>query len=187
LIMELVPGPMLAERVEAGPIPVEEALPLVNQLIDGLEYAHEHGVVHRDLKPANIKMTPDVKVKILDFGLAKALTAEIGPSDPMSSPTLTMRATMMGAIMGTAAYMAPEQGRGHDVDKRADIWAFGVVVFEMLTGKRVFEPFPTPWQRCFVRIPASISFPNHSAGSYVCAWSAIRGIACATSATHDYC
>jgi serine/threonine-protein kinase len=98
----------------------------------------ERGVVHRDLKPANIKITPEGRVKVLDFGLAKALSADTPSGDPVSSPTLTMRATVAGVIMGTAAYMAPEQARGQNVDKRADIWAFSVVVYEMLTGRQVF-------------------------------------------------
>jgi Tol biopolymer transport system component/predicted Ser/Thr protein kinase len=130
IVMELVEGEMLR-----GPIPLSEALPLIQQLIDALEYAHEKGVVHRDLKPANIKITPEGRVKVLDFGLAKALAA--GDSD--SSPTITMRGTAAGAILGTAAYMSPEQARGQNVDRRADIWAFGVVVYEMLTGRRLFE------------------------------------------------
>jgi len=139
LVMELVEGPTLAERIAQGPVPPEEALPIVNQLVDALEYAHDKGVVHRDLKPANIKVTPEGRVKVLDFGLAKALSSESSAVDPASSPTLTMRATLAGVIMGTAAYMAPEQARGHDADRRADIWAFGVVVYEMLTGRRLFE------------------------------------------------
>ena len=138
LVMELVEGPTLEERIAAGPIPVEEARLIVDQLIDGLEYAHERGVVHRDLKPANIKVTPDGRVKILDFGLAKALSSEVVQSDPLSSPTLTIRATATGMIMGTAAYMAPEQARGQDVDKRADIWSFGAVLYEMLTRQQLF-------------------------------------------------
>jgi len=139
LVMELVEGPTLAERIAAGAIPPAEALPLIQQLIDALEYAHERGIIHRDLKPANIKLTADGRLKVLDFGLAKAIAGELAAADPMSSPTLTMRATMIGAIMGTAAYMAPEQARGRDVDKRADIWAFGVVSHEMLTGQHLFE------------------------------------------------
>lgn len=119
LVMELVPGPTLAERIAQGPMPVDEVLPIVNQMVDALEYAHEKSVVHRDLKPANIKITRVT-------------------SDPNSSPTLTMRATMAGTLMGTAAYMAPEQARGQSVDKRADIWAFGVVVYEMLRGRQLF-------------------------------------------------
>jgi serine/threonine protein kinase len=140
LILELVEGPTLAERIAQGPIPLDEALPLLQQLADALEYAHEKGVVHRDLKPANLKITPDGRLKVLDFGLAKAFTPDpAAVPDPRSSPTLTMRATMAGAIMGTAAYMAPEQARGHNVDKRADIWAFGVVVYEMLAGRLLFD------------------------------------------------
>src|SRR5207302_3564259 len=121
LIMELVEGSTLAERIEQGPIPLAEALPLARQLAEALDYAHEKGVVHRDLKPANLKITPDGKLKVLDFGLAKALVAQASACepDPACSPTLTMRATLAGVIMGTAGYMAPEQARGHDADKRA--------------------------------------------------------------------
>jgi serine/threonine protein kinase len=117
IVMELVEGSTLS-----GPIPLEEALPIIHQLIDALEYAHEKGVIHRDLKPANIKVTPEGRVKVLDFGLAKAMSGESAAADPLSSPTLTMRGTVAGMIMGTAAYMAPEQARGQTVDKRADIW-----------------------------------------------------------------
>src|SRR5437588_9863457 len=138
LVMELVEGPTLAERIAQGPIPLEEALPIARQMTEALEYAHERGVIHRDLKPANIKITPEGRVKVLDFGLAKALSHETAAADPTSSPTLTMRASMAGMILGTAAYMAPEQARGHNVDKRADIWAFGVAVYEMLTGSALF-------------------------------------------------
>jgi Tol biopolymer transport system component len=134
LVMELVEGADLA-----GTISEPQALPLIHQLIDALEYAHERGIVHRDLKPANIKITPDGRLKILDFGLAKAISAESGYADPRSSPTLTMSATMAGVIMGTAAYMAPEQARGQAVDKRADIWAFGAVVYELFTDKQLFR------------------------------------------------
>jgi serine/threonine-protein kinase len=133
IVMELVGGSDLA-----GPLAIESALPLIHQLIDALEYAHEKGVIHRDLKPANIKITQEGRLKVLDFGLAKALSAESLAGDPASSPTLTMGATMAGVLMGTAAYMAPEQARGQSVDKRADIWAFGVVVYEMLTGRKLF-------------------------------------------------
>ena len=134
IVLELVDGQTLA-----GPMSQEEALPLIHQLIDALEYAHEKGIVHRDLKPANIKVTPEGRLKVLDFGLAKALASETIAADPASSPTMTMRATMAGVIMGTAAYMSPEQARGQTVDKRADIWAFGVVLHEMLTGRPLFR------------------------------------------------
>jgi serine/threonine protein kinase/Tol biopolymer transport system component len=140
LILELVEGQTLAERIAAGPIPFEEVLPIAKQIAEALEYAHERGVIHRDLKPANIKITPDGKVKVLDFGLAAVTQASAaGPADPLSSPTLTMRATQIGVIMGTAAYMSPEQASGKPVDKRADIWSFGVVLWEMLSGQRLFE------------------------------------------------
>jgi serine/threonine-protein kinase len=140
LILELVEGPTLAERIAAGPIPFEEVLPIAKQIAEALEYAHERSVIHRDLKPANIKVTPDGKVKVLDFGLASVAQASgAGPADPSSSPTLTMRATQMGIIMGTAAYMSPEQAAGRPADKRADIWSYGVALWEMLTGNRLFE------------------------------------------------
>jgi serine/threonine-protein kinase len=133
LVMELVEGETLA-----GPLPVETALDYARQIAAALEYAHEKGVVHRDLKPANVMVTPAGVVKVLDFGLAKAVEEE-RTGNPETSPTLTMRETQLGVILGTAAYMAPEQARGKTVDKRADIWAFGVVLWEMLTGKRLFE------------------------------------------------
>ena len=137
LVLELVEGPTLADRIAQGPIPVEEALPIARQIAEALEAAHEQGVIHRDLKPANIKVRPDGTVKVLDFGLAKALdTAPEG--DPSQSPTLTAAATQMGVIMGTAAYMSPEQAKGRTVDKRGDVWAFGAVLYEMLTGQRAF-------------------------------------------------
>src|SRR6266481_405608 len=140
LVLELVEGPTLAERIAQGPIPLDEALPIARQIAEALEYAHEKGIIHRDLKPANIKVTPEGRVKVLDFGLAKALTNGAAPAnDPAASPTLTMRATMAGVILGTAAYMSPEQARGQNVDRRADIWAFGVVLYEMLTGKQLFH------------------------------------------------
>ena len=138
LVMELVEGPTLAERIAEGRVPVEEALGIARQIVDALEYAHGKGVVHRDLKPANIKLRPDGQVKVLDFGLAKALSNDSGTNDPTTSPTLTMRATQAGVIMGTAAYMAPEQARGQNVDQRADVWSFGVVLYEMLTGRHTF-------------------------------------------------
>ena len=137
LVLELVEGPTLADRIARGPIPVDEALPIAKQIAEALEAAHEAGVIHRDLKPANIKVREDGTVKVLDFGLAKAVDTT-PEGDPNQSPTLTAAATQMGVIMGTAAYMSPEQARGKAVDKRADIWAFGAVLFEMLTGKRAF-------------------------------------------------
>ena len=138
LVLELVEGPTLADRIAKGPIPVDEALPIARQIAEALEAAHEAGVIHRDLKPANIKIRDDGTVKVLDFGLAKALDPH-PTGDPSQSPTLTAAATQMGVIMGTAAYMSPEQARGKVVDRRADIWSFGVVLYEMLAGKRVFQ------------------------------------------------
>jgi eukaryotic-like serine/threonine-protein kinase len=139
LVMELVEGPTLVERIALGPIPLEEALPIAKQIAEALEHAHERGIVHRDLKPANIKVTPEGRVKVLDFGLAKAMAPETTAADPANSPTVTMHATQTGVILGTAAYMAPEQARGKGVDKRADIWAFGVVLYEMVAGRRLFR------------------------------------------------
>jgi eukaryotic-like serine/threonine-protein kinase len=138
LVMELVEGPTLADRIKQGPIPVDEALRIAKQICEALEYAHERGVVHRDLKPANIKVSRDDAVKILDFGLAKAVQGEASEIDIANSPTITRMATQAGVILGTAAYMSPEQAKGKPVDRRADIWAFGCVLYEMLTGKLVF-------------------------------------------------
>jgi Tol biopolymer transport system component len=141
LAMELVEGEDLSERLKRGPVPVDEALGIAKQIAEALEEAHEHGIVHRDLKPANVKLTPDGKVKVLDFGLAKACAGEAasGPAVDLSqSPTLARTGTEAGIILGTAAYMSPEQARGKPVDKRADIWAFGVLLFEMLTGRPLF-------------------------------------------------
>ena len=136
--MELVEGRTLADRIAAGPIPLDEALPIALQMAEALEYSHEKGVIHRDLKPANVKLTPEGTVKVLDFGLAKALEDGSTTGDLEKSPTLTVAATETGMILGTAAYMSPEQARGLPVDKRADIWSFGVVFYEMLTGKRPY-------------------------------------------------
>src|SRR5436190_7205129 len=138
LVMELVEGPTLAECIGGRAMPLDEALPIARQIAEGLEYAHEKGVIHRDLKPANVKLTADGNVRILDFGLAKALEAPVTAGNPSISPTLLLSGTQAGVILGTAAYMAPEQARGVAVDKRADIWAFGVVLYEMLTGKQPF-------------------------------------------------
>src|ERR1022692_627510 len=138
LVMERVEGPTLADRIRQGAIPLEEALPIAKQIAEALEYAHERGIIHRDLKPANIKLTHDGKVKVLDFGLAKALQGDAGPRNISNSPTLTLEATKAGIILGTAAYMAPEQAKGKAVDRRADIWSFGVVLFEMLSGRQMY-------------------------------------------------
>src|SRR5262245_739576 len=140
LVLELVEGPTLADRIAQGPLPVDEALPVAKQIAEALETAHEQGIIHRDLKPANIKLRPDGSVTVLDFGLAKARE----PVDMMAagashSPTITSPAmTQAGIILGTASYMSPEQARGRAVDKRADIWAFGCVLYEMLTGSPAF-------------------------------------------------
>ena len=138
LVMELVEGPTLADRIATGPIALDEALSIAKQIAEALEYAHDKGVIHRDLKPANIKVKPDGTVKVLDFGLAKALLDDPTATDMSNSPTLSMAATMAGTILGTAAYMSPEQAKGKPADRRADIWAFGVVLFEMLTGKQLY-------------------------------------------------
>ena len=139
LAMELVEGLDLSERIARGSIPVDEAIPIALQIAEALEAAHEQGIVHRDLKPANIKLTEDGVIKVLDFGLAKEWVAEGVDSSSSMSPTLTQHATAAGVILGTAAYMSPEQARGKKVDRRADIWAFGVVLWEMLTARRLFE------------------------------------------------
>jgi tRNA A-37 threonylcarbamoyl transferase component Bud32 len=162
IVMELVEGSTLEERIAQGPIPVGDAIRIARQIAEALETAHELGIIHRDLKPANIKLTTrgassprsgdsrverrlsaadveDCTVKVLDFGLAKALDTISGAGDALNSPTLTNRATEIGTILGTAAYMAPEQARGKTVDRRADVWAFGVVLYEMLTGSRLFK------------------------------------------------
>jgi eukaryotic-like serine/threonine-protein kinase len=139
LVMELVEGDDLSVRIAGGPLPLREAVAIAQQIAEALDAAHEQGIIHRDLKPANVKVRDDGTVKVLDFGLAKALApAAASGSDAMNSPTLTARATEMGVILGTASYMAPEQAKGKAADRRADIWAFGVVLFEMLTGRQVF-------------------------------------------------
>jgi eukaryotic-like serine/threonine-protein kinase len=139
LVLELVEGRTLAERIQHGPIPVDEILTISKSICEALEVAHKRGIVHRDLKPANIKITPDGRVKVLDFGLAKAM--ESTPARTLSnSPTLlSVAASNAGVILGTAAYMSSEQAKGRPVDKRADIWAFGVVLYEMLTGRMLFS------------------------------------------------
>jgi Tol biopolymer transport system component len=145
IVMELVEGPTLQDRLEKGALPLKETLAIARQIADALEAAHEKGVVHRDLKPANVKVREDGTVKVLDFGLATAMLA--GTRDAghgADSPTLTLGATQAGMILGTAAYMAPEQAEGKPVDRRADIWSFGVVLWEMLTGKRLFHADTVP-------------------------------------------
>ena len=135
LVLELVPGETLT-----GPLPVDEAARLAHQITDAIEAAHERGILHRDLKPANIKVTPEGKVKVLDFGLAKALGAdETSAGDPSQSPTMSLAATRAGTVLGTAAYMSPEQARGRPLDRRTDVWAFGCVLYEMLTGRQAFH------------------------------------------------
>ena len=143
LVLALIEGPTLADRIAAGPLREEEAISIATQIIDALEYAHDRGVVHRDLKPANIKITPEGVVKVLDFGLAKVLEDEPPASSPASSPTLTL-GTRSGVILGTAAYMSPEQAVGRPVDRRSDIFSFGAVLYEMLTGARAFPGATTP-------------------------------------------
>jgi len=142
LVLELVEGEDLAARLKRGRVQLDETLSIARQIAEALEEAHEKGIVHRDLKPGNVKLTPDGKVKVLDFGLAKAYASDAsggGSFDSANSPTMTHAATMAGMILGTAACTSPEQARGKSVDKRTDVWAFGCVLFEMLTGKRAFE------------------------------------------------
>ncbi len=150
LVMELVPGDTLAERIKRdGAVPVEEALGIATQIAEALEHAHEHGIIHRDLKPANVKVTPEGQVKVLDFGLAKAFSAD-GSDSPdafdsnsptLTSPAFTASPTMPGVILGTAAYMSPEQAKGKPVDRRTDIWAFGCVLYELLTSRMTLVLF----------------------------------------------
>ena len=138
LIMELVEGPTLADRIAAGPLPLDEAVPIAKQIAEALEFAHERGIIHRDLKPANIKVTHEGTVKVLDFGLAKVFEDKTSEPELSHSPTL-IKGTQAGVILGTAAYMSPEQAKGKAVDKRADVWAFGCVLYEMLTGRQTFS------------------------------------------------
>jgi hypothetical protein len=139
IVMELVEGPTLAERLERQPLAMDEALAIAGQLVSALDAAHDRGIIHRDLKPANIKLRDDGTVKVLDFGLAKVVDGGGPSTDSSMSPTLSIAGTRVGVILGTAAYMAPEQARGRAVDKRADVWAFGCVLFEMLAGRKPFD------------------------------------------------
>src|SRR5581483_7310368 len=138
LVLELVQGDTLADRVSRRPLPLSEALPIAQQIADALEAAHRAGIIHRDLKPMNVKITPDGVVKVLDFGVAKVLSPEESGPEFSNTSAMTVDGTLIGEILGTAAYMSPEQARGQPVDKRADIWAFGCVLFEMLTGTSPF-------------------------------------------------
>jgi Tol biopolymer transport system component len=171
LVMELAPGGTIADRLAMRPVSVEEAIGIARQIVDALESAHEKGIIHRDLKPANVMVDEEGKVKVLDFGLAKALDADEGPDSGISnSPTMVRAATQAGMILGTAAYMSPEQAKGKRVDRRADVWAFGVVLFEMLTGQRMFEgetvsetlasviKEEVPWDRLPKTVPPNVSF-----------------------------
>jgi len=158
----------LAERIQRGPLPVDEALSIAKQICEALEAAHEKGIIHRDLKPANVKITPDGKVKVLDFGLAKALESESANAAFSNSPTLSMAATNAGVILGTAAYMSPEQAKDRQLDRRTDIFAFGAVLYEMLTGQRAFGgedisdtlanvlKMELAWERLPAEVPARI-------------------------------
>ncbi len=139
LVLELVEGATLAERLASGPLPIQEALTVARQIAEALEAAHEKGIIHRDLKPANIKITPDGTVKVLDFGLAKVFAREGSGNDLSAMPPIAIEETREGVIAGTAAYMSPEQARGKAVDKRTDIWAFGCVLYEMLTARPAFR------------------------------------------------
>src|SRR5262245_58366362 len=139
LIMELIEGQTLAERIGRGPVPIGDALPLAAQIAEALEAAHEHRIIHRDLKPANIKITANGVIKVLDFGLAKIVNSNMVDTDHSQIPTSSADATREGLVLGTAPYMSPEQARGETVDNRADIWAFGCVFYEMLAGRRAFD------------------------------------------------
>ena len=186
--MELVEGEDLSRRIARGPIPIDEAVPIARQIAEALEAAHELGIIHRDLKPSNIKLRDDGTVKVLDFGLAKALELSPSAAATDNSPTITSPAmTRAGMILGTAAYMAPEQARGKSVDKRADIWAFGVVFYEMLSGRRPFSGDGVtdtivailgkdPTGRCCP--PVSPQWRRWCAA----AWRRIQNAVCATSA-----
>jgi serine/threonine protein kinase len=189
LVMELVEGPTLAERIRQGPLPLDDALPFAQQIAEGLEYAHERGIIHRDLKPSNVKLTPESQVKLLDFGLAKALEAETTEGELQNSPTLSAAATRAGVLLGTARYMSPEQARGKRMDRRADIWAFGCVLYEMLSGLSAFSGETTSDILASVFAPSltgrlyPIPFRRASANSCTAAYRRMHSGVCATSVT----
>src|SRR5262245_27798384 len=194
LVMELVEGEDLSQRIARGAMAIDEALSIAKQIAEALEAAHERGIVHRDLKPANIKVRPDGTAKVLDFGLAKAMDVRSsgsssagGPGGPSMSPTISIHAAQAGIILGTAAYMAPEQARGKSVDKRADIWAFGCVLYEMLTGRTAF-PDPQPPIRSPLSSSASRAGrpcrPRHRRSGFGCCddvWRKTSASGCTTS------
>ena len=162
LVMELVEGPTLADRIAKGPIAIDEALPIARQIAEALEAAHEQGIIHRDLKPANIKLRPDGTVKVLDFGLAKALEPMASRVDTTASQTITSPAmTGVGMLLGTAAYMSPEQARGKAVDKRSDIWAFGCVLYEMLWHWFIMGHAPKEMDFCVGNVWATLFERDH--------------------------
>ena len=190
LVLELVEGDTLAERIARGPLSTAEALTIARQIAEALDAAHEKGIVHRDLKPANIKITPDGVVKVLDFGLAKAAVRDArGSRRSRTSPTITVGGTREGVILGTAAYMSPEQARGQAVDKRTDIWAFGCVLYEMLTGRVAFagETISDTIAAILEREPNWTALPprRHRTFGDCCSAASrrIRSGGCATSAT----
>ena len=139
LVLELIEGDTLADRIRRGPVPVEEALTIVKQILEALEVAHEKGICHRDLKPANIKLTPDGAVKVLDFGLAKFLLDAPAKANLTHSPTLSVAGTYPGVILGTAGYMSPEQAKGYEADQRSDLFSVGCILYELLTGRLAFD------------------------------------------------
>jgi len=190
-IYDVGPNYLVMEYIEGdapkGPLPLEEALRIAKQIAEALGEAHDKGITHRDLKPANIKLKPDGTVKVLDFGLAKV--DAIAGAQNENSPTLSMAATQMGVILGTAGYMSPEQARGKSVDKRADIWAFGVVLYELLAGERLFEGEDVSHTMAAVIMqePQVDGIPSTCGGCSTAAWKKIPRSACATSETSGGC
>ena len=191
LVMELVPGETLGARIKRGAMPASEALPIARQIAEALEAAHERGVVHRDLKPGNVMITPTGLVKVLDFGLAAIVQgAPSTPADPANSPTFTMPMTQAGVIMGTVAYMSPEQAAGTPVDRRADIWSYGVVLWEMLSGRHLFGGDTIAHMLADVlRSPIDFDQLTAPGRSRICcadAWIATQRHACAISARRGW-